>query len=137
MSIPKDWTLYSTSINFAFKQTLILRLFMSKGIYIIGTDTGGRKTVVSAGLMHLLLAEKHRALILSLSPVARLLYKRRYRSNWMQCLLERLPDLSREEKYQRHCFLKMRWRRIWLRVWNRCHDIVLNQRPSPIFERTL
>ena len=32
---------------------------MSKGIYIIGTDTGVGKTVVSAGLMHLLLAEKH------------------------------------------------------------------------------
>ena len=32
---------------------------MSKGIYIIGTDTEVGKTVVSAGLMHLLLAEKH------------------------------------------------------------------------------
>jgi dethiobiotin synthetase len=32
---------------------------MSKGIYIIGTDTGVGKTVVSAGLMHLLLAKKH------------------------------------------------------------------------------
>jgi dethiobiotin synthetase len=34
---------------------------MSKGIYIIGTDTGVGKTVVSAGLMYLLLAEKHKS----------------------------------------------------------------------------
>lgn len=33
---------------------------MSKGIYIIGTDTGVGKTVVSAGLMYVLLAEKYR-----------------------------------------------------------------------------
>jgi dethiobiotin synthetase len=34
---------------------------MSKGIYIIGTDTEVGKTVVSAGLMHLLLAKKQRS----------------------------------------------------------------------------
>lgn len=34
---------------------------MSKGIYIIGTDTGVGKTVVSAGLMYLLLAEKYKS----------------------------------------------------------------------------
>jgi dethiobiotin synthetase len=34
---------------------------MSKGIYIIGTDTGVGKTVVSAGLMHLLLSGKYRS----------------------------------------------------------------------------
>lgn len=34
---------------------------MSKGIYIIGTDTGVGKTVVSAGLMHLMLTKKNRS----------------------------------------------------------------------------
>ena len=34
---------------------------MSKGIFIIGTDTEVGKTVVSAGLMHLLLGNKHKA----------------------------------------------------------------------------
>jgi dethiobiotin synthetase len=34
---------------------------MSKGIFIIGTDTEVGKTVVSAGLMHLLLRNKHKA----------------------------------------------------------------------------
>ena len=34
---------------------------MSKGIYIIGTDTEAGKTVVSAGLMHLLLSNKYKA----------------------------------------------------------------------------
>jgi dethiobiotin synthetase len=34
---------------------------MSKGIYIIGTDTEVGKTVVSAGLMHLLLSNKYKA----------------------------------------------------------------------------
>lgn len=34
---------------------------MPKGVYIIGTDTGVGKTVVSAGLMCLLLAEKYRS----------------------------------------------------------------------------
>jgi len=34
---------------------------MSKGIFIIGTDTEAGKTVVSAGLMHLLLGNKYRA----------------------------------------------------------------------------
>ena len=34
---------------------------MAKGIYIIGTDTNVGKTVVSAGLMYLLLAEKYRS----------------------------------------------------------------------------
>lgn len=34
---------------------------MSKGIYIIGTDTGVGKTVISAGLMHLMLKKKHRS----------------------------------------------------------------------------
>jgi dethiobiotin synthetase len=34
---------------------------MSKGIYIIGTDTEVGKTVVSAGLMHLLLYNKYKA----------------------------------------------------------------------------
>jgi dethiobiotin synthetase len=34
---------------------------MSKGMYIIGTDTEVGKTVVSAGLMHLLLANKHKS----------------------------------------------------------------------------
>lgn len=41
---------------------------MSKGIYIIGTDTGVGKTVVSAGLMYLLLAEKYKSAYLK--PVA-------------------------------------------------------------------
>jgi dethiobiotin synthetase len=34
---------------------------MSQGIFIIGTDTEVGKTVVSAGLMHLLLGNKHKA----------------------------------------------------------------------------
>lgn len=34
---------------------------MTKGIFIIGTDTEIGKTVVSAGLMHLLLCNKHKA----------------------------------------------------------------------------
>jgi len=34
---------------------------MSKGIYIIGTDTEVGKTVVAAGLMHLLLSNKYKA----------------------------------------------------------------------------
>ena len=34
---------------------------MSKGIFIIGTDTEVGKTVVSAGLMHLLLGNKYKA----------------------------------------------------------------------------
>ncbi len=34
---------------------------MTKGIYIIGTDTGVGKTVVSAGLMHLMLTKRNRS----------------------------------------------------------------------------
>ena len=34
---------------------------MPKGIYIVGTDTEVGKTVVSAGLMHLMLAQKYRS----------------------------------------------------------------------------
>ena len=34
---------------------------MSKGIFVIGTDTEAGKTVVSAGLMHLLLSNKYKA----------------------------------------------------------------------------
>lgn len=34
---------------------------MTKGLYIIGTDTGVGKTVVSAGLMHLMLTKKRRS----------------------------------------------------------------------------
>ncbi len=34
---------------------------MTKGICIIGTDTGVGKTVVTAGLMHVLLSEGHKA----------------------------------------------------------------------------
>lgn len=41
---------------------------MSRGIYIIGTDTGVGKTVVSAGLMHLLSVEKYRSVYFK--PVA-------------------------------------------------------------------
>ena len=54
---------------------------MSKGIYIIGTDTEVGKTVGSAGLMHLLLAGKHQSAYFKPVPQRRGCYKRRYRSN--------------------------------------------------------
>jgi len=41
---------------------------MSKGIFIIGTDTGVGKTIISAGLLYLLLKNKYRALYFK--PVA-------------------------------------------------------------------
>jgi len=34
---------------------------MSKGIFIIATDTGVGKTIISAGLLYLLLKSKYRA----------------------------------------------------------------------------
>jgi len=74
---------------------------------------------MSAGLMHLLLAEKHPSAYLNRLPAAWVVINGVTESIDSVFVRTASGFIEERKNITPICFLKMRWHRIWPRVWNK------------------